>query len=59
MKIQHRKIAAFLGAGILAGLVKSVRGKWQGAKRIDRYLFAALIGGAIGLLIALILRALK
>lgn len=54
-----RKVAPFFSLAILAGVIAAVRRRWADATTWGRIGFAASIGGAIGLLVALVMRALK
>lgn len=54
-----RKVAPFLSFALLAGVVAAVRRRWKDATTAAKYGFVAAIGGAIGLLVALVFRAIK
>ena len=54
-----RKIAPFLSLAVLAGVVSAVRKRWNTATTAAKYGFVAAIGGAVGLVVALVMRAMK
>ena len=54
-----RKIAPFLSIAVLAGVVSAVRRRWNTATTAAKYGFVAAIGGVVGLVVALVLRALR
>ncbi len=55
----HRKLSPFLAAGIFAGLFNAAKKRWKSASVAGKFGWAAILGGALGLIVALFLRAFR
>lgn len=57
MKNIHRQLAVYIAGFVIGGMFAAIWKRWKESTVIARIGFAAALGGAIGLMIALYFRA--